>query len=110
MINISPDGPNNLTITREDEYKEEHIYNICPNRTNINFTCATNDVFPSAHINMTSSPEDLSIVDCPEETDSCEFSYFPNVTGEHIFNCTGINTVFDFLTDEDQFNITVQGN
>ena len=124
MFKIFSDGPNNLTLTREDVPEEEEMYyNICPNRTNINFTCQTNDVYPSAELSMTSDPEGVEVVGCEFAYDasndtagnpltriSCDFVVFPNISGDNIFNCTGINTAFRYMVFQDQKNITVRGN
>ena len=106
----SPDGPVSVIITREDVPKEEEtIYNMCPDRTDINLICDSGGVYPGAKFTMMSIPEGVVVVNCEDVADNCSYSFFPTVTGGLFFNCTANNIVFDNLVNETTLNITVQG-
>ena len=108
---MSPDGPLNLTITREDHkpWESATIYNMCPGAKEINLTCHAGGVEPGANFTMTSSPEGVVPADCDDVAQNCSYSILPSVPGEYEFNCTAVNSLFDNFENETTFAVTVQG-
>ena len=109
--NISTDGPENLSIIRDlvPAGDDQLVYNFCPGYTAMELLCVAGGVVPGANITMTSHPAGLNTTQCSDVTDRCVYTFSPNVTGDHVFNCSAVNSVFDHWRNEAQLVITVQG-
>ena len=105
-----PDGPDDVTLSREGALQGESDYMMCPGSQDITLKCDTGTVHPGVDISMVVTSHNLPLTPAQCDVTGCTFSFSPTTAGDHSFSCTAVNTAFSSLSAQSQLNILVQGN